>query len=297
MGHRTPGSALSRWKTRAVSIRARARQARPPLSLLYEEALDLARFHARYWKTERDASGRVVRRGLEQAVRPNAPKDDLNEATGSEIVSLVEAAQEAHVAYLLWTEPLPNDQGERGLFVLSELTAALEWLFEERLEGDEAEANPPVGAQAEEPETVDELVRALEEYAKLAEPYRRELDRLGGFDASLIDEAHELAATLWARSLESMHSADAASALALRGKIVDLLLGRMDLVRAAARFVFRREPEILREAMSTYRPPTRARARRAAASRVAALAAVVEGPHEGAGARASSRLRRASQGP
>jgi hypothetical protein len=58
-------------------------------------------------------------------------------------------------------------------------------------------------------------------------------------------------------------SAEARKALELRNKVTSVLLERMNLVRAAAKFVFRGNPEIVREATSAYGRRRRAAARRA----------------------------------
>ncbi len=261
------GSALARWKGEATELGVEPATPSAPLHFLYEDALAVARFHARYWTAERSADGVVGRRGLEQAVGAGVLRNELNERTGADIRSLVAAVQEAHVAYLLRTEPLPASPAERGRFVLSEITAALEWLFDDGVEEDDSTGGRVGAARDEAPETVEELAFALEDYSRLAEPYREAIDGIGGFDAALVDEAREIAAALRAHALPSPPSPETAAALALRGKLITLLLARMELVRAAARFVFRDDPEILREATSAYEPRVRAAARRAAARR------------------------------
>jgi hypothetical protein len=108
------------------------------------------------------------------------------------------------------------------------------------------------------------LAGALDDYAHLAERYRDALDGLGGFSAAQIDESREVAAELRGRPAQVMVlSAEARQALDRRNKLAAVLLDRMSLVRAAARFVFRSAPEIVREATSTYERRKRAASRRA----------------------------------
>ena len=57
--------------------------------------------------------------------------------------------------------------------------------------------------------------------------------------------------------------------LALRNRLITLLLDRMRRVRAAARYVFRNHPEIARRATSTYERRRRARSRAQAATEAA----------------------------
>ncbi|WP_437939441.1 hypothetical protein [Sorangium sp. So ce341] len=60
-------------------------------------------------------------------------------------------------------------------------------------------------------------------------------------------------------------SRQAQEALLLRNKLAALLVERMGLVRSAARFVFRSQPEIVREVTSAYERRKRAAARRSKA--------------------------------
>ena len=73
-----------------------------------------------------------------------------------------------------------------------------------------------------------------------------------------------MAAELRARpSVGATGSEASRAALALRNKLVVLLMGRMSAVRAAARFVFRGQPEIVREVTSEYERRRPAAGRRA----------------------------------
>jgi hypothetical protein len=104
------------------------------------------------------------------------------------------------------------------------------------------------------------------------------MDGLGGFDAAHIDEARTVAAELRARPSAAATGSDASrAALALRNKLVVLLMGRMSAVRAAARFVFRGQPEIVREVTSDYERRRRAAGRRAKEKKGAAPAVGVTG--------------------
>ena len=83
---------------------------------------------------------------------------------------------------------------ERGAFVLSEITSALEFLFDDGIENeDDAALAATKAAHADDPSTADALALALDDYAALAASHKKELEGLGGFDAALIGEAHAIA--------------------------------------------------------------------------------------------------------
>jgi DNA anti-recombination protein RmuC len=215
-----------------------------PLHVLTGEAVDVAAFFKRYYEPE------------------------LAPRTGKRITLLVDEVQSAQTQYQLAADaPAGDEDVQRGRFVLSELTAALEFLFDDGVE-DERDAQLARVRQAnEDTSSTDALAGALAEYAGLAEAYRDELDGLGDFEAEMIDEAKELAAAIRDRSAQGTSDTGKKSAAALewRNRLAGLLAQEVGRVRKAARFVFRHHPQIRREATSTYERRTRAARRRAAA--------------------------------
>jgi hypothetical protein len=237
-----------------------------PRHVLFGEAVDVAKFFQRYWETEVDDKGRVTRPGLESAVPKGAKRGAgrLGARTGEEILSLQRAAQEAQTRYLLTVETGKSPRA-RGDFLLGEIRATLEWYFDDHIEDEKDEMLARLDAAHEDdPASNDALASALDEYTHLGELHREALDGLGGFEAAYLDEAREVAADLRARPTQGEAlSEKAREALTLRNQLVSLLVERMSLVRAAARFVFRRQPEIVREATSAYERRRRAATRRA----------------------------------
>src|SRR5688572_23385438 len=73
-----------------------------PLHVLLGEAIDVAKFHAKYWENVKGAGNKITRHGLESA------KKQLPKETGDEITSLVNDSQKAHTAYLLLVNPKAN---------------------------------------------------------------------------------------------------------------------------------------------------------------------------------------------
>ena len=241
-----------------------------PMHVLFGEAVDVARFFERYWTTKVDEQGNVVLLGLEsavpkgQAAKPGAVA--LSAETGGEILSLQRACQEAQTCYLMAVGPRSGAGTiERGHALLGEITAALEWYFDDGVQDEKDAMLARVGAAHEgDPGTIDALASALDDYALLAQPHRDELDGLGGFQAAYIDEARAVAAELRERPAAGVPMPQATrEAIALRNRLMTLLFDRMNRVRSAARFVFRGQPEIIREATSTYERRRRAAGRRA----------------------------------
>jgi hypothetical protein len=231
-----------------------------PLFVLFGESVDVARFHAKYWKPHKE-EGKAPRRGLDSVMK----KGQLGPKTGEEIMSLREAVSQAQAQYFL-TFNQKGDPMERGRFLLGELTATLEYLLDDGIEDEkDAQLDKIDAAHADDPESFDALASALDDYAAFAELHRNEMDGLGGFDAGHIDEARKVAAELRARPAVGATVSEASrAAIGLRNKLVVLLTTRMSAVRAAGRFVFRGQPEIVREVTSEYERKRRAAGRRKA---------------------------------
>lgn len=242
---------LARWIDAANALPNDDFNAGVPLHVFLGEAVDVAKFHAQYWEPE------GKRPGLKSAVRANKKNPGvvrLTKDTGAEILSLQAAASEASTAYRLATGASGDDPLPRARFVADELRAVLEWLFDDGVEDDNDEKLASlVAAHASDPNTADALASELDDYAALARLHRDEIDGLGGFDAKLVDEARSLAAALRDKPATPSAMSDAQrKALALRNRVLALLAQRVALVRGAARFVFRADAALIRQATSAY---------------------------------------------
>jgi hypothetical protein len=240
-----------------------ARRTRVPLHVLLDEAVVVARFFDTYYPTLRNDDGTVARIGLDSVARPGR---ELTAATGAEVLSLREAIQEAQARYVAVSAPRRRPPLERMRFVLGEIRSALTFLFDDgKRDVQGAQLEQLASSPGSDSRSESALAMQLYQYATLAEMNRADLDGLGGFDVSLIDEAFAL--------VDAIHSIEPAVPLAdlpsgvldLRQRLATLLADRMGTIRSAARFVFRRSPAIVREATSTYerRRGAAARARRA----------------------------------
>jgi len=264
---------LDQWRSAALAVASDDLPAiGVPIHVFLGEAVDAARFVKEHWKPQLDEKKRVVRRGLDSAA---GGKSRLHPKIGQDILSLQHAAQEANTAYLLAVDPAAHaDPMARGRFLLDEITATLEWLFDDGVEDEkDAQLDNLGAAHADDPESADALAGALDDYAGLAEPHRAEMDGLGDFEAAYVDEARTVAEALRNKpAVPAPMSPKARAALALRNKVIALLAERVAIVRAAARFVFRGQPSIARLATSAYERRRRAASRRARAKQAAGAA-------------------------
>ncbi|MCB9654426.1 MAG: hypothetical protein H6729_09900 [Deltaproteobacteria bacterium] len=229
-----------------------------PIHVLFGEAVDVARFFAAHWRTVEDDEGEVVRFGLD-TMRSRLPA-----RTGAEILSLVELAQDAQTRYRLAVRgPTDVDTVGRASFLVSELDAALAYLFDDGIEDEkDVQLARLRDAHAATGDSVDAIAQELREYATLADRNRQALDGFGGFDAALIDEAAALVRPLLDRPANAaMQTEEARKAIALRNGLLELLQRRVGLVRAAARYVYRHEPATVRKATSAFERRRRRAAR------------------------------------
>lgn len=233
---------------------------RIPWFVLVQEAATAAAFVDARWAAVPAKGKAPALPGLE-AVAARLPR-----GVAEEIRALVTRGQEAHHAYLLSSRPPKGeDVRPRAEEVLGEITAALAFLFDDGVEDErDAQLAAVADSLADAGESNAALAQTLEDYGALAQEHRASLAALGTFDAAMIDEVPALAAAL--RSAvnhgATARSPEAVAALARRNRYGNLLHARVGRVRAAALFVFRKHPEVAREATSAYQRRQRA-ARRA----------------------------------
>lgn len=248
---------LEKWREAAAGLAEVRSSFSPPIRVILGEAVDVARFTQAYWDPVKDAAGRILRPGLALAGAKVPP------TIGVEILELQDALQTAHTHYLLTVAPNQPDMRARAEFVLSEIAAALEWLLDDGVEDDRDRQLAALKSEySDGSASTDTLAAELSDYAELAQREAKGLDGLGGFDLSLLGEAEELAKQLRERPTTPIAAENTRRALDLRNRIATLLVDRMTTVRAAARFIFRNQPEIAREVGSTYVRRKRASARR-----------------------------------
>lgn len=251
---------LEKWEPLAWALPSYNNRLVAPFHVLVGEAVDVARFFNTYYPTQPATPGKGARPGLEQAVIGGQFRPEL----GQEILELQEATQAAQTQYLL-TVTSPDSPRERAEFVLSELVASLEYLFDDDIEDEDDQRLERLAQQHVNPASQDALAAALDDYAGLAEMHRARLTELGAFDASFIGEAHALATAMRELSADKLAGASTDAqklALELRNRLATMLYDRMQLVRSAARYVFRRDPDTVRRVTSAYQRQRVARYRK-----------------------------------
>lgn len=244
--------------------------------MLLDEAVLVARFFESYFATVRDEGGGVVRVGLDSVAREGR---ELTAKAGEEVLSLRAAVHEAQARCVAASVPREGPPVGRARFILGEIRAALGFLFEDGKRDERDAQLEHIDASAKGSRAWTALVMRLHQHATVAEMHRAELDGLGGFDVGLIDEAFALVATF--QKLPALVPMEELSQgmVKLRNQLATLLARRMATIRAAARFVFRASPAIVREATSVYER------RRGVAARRAKLEAKARGAESAPGTR------------
>ena len=250
---------LDKWEPAAWALQAPMANHKMPLYALLGEAVDVARFFETYYETEIDSKGLEVRAGLEQAENGGQFRREL----GPEILQLVEATQAAQTKYLLSVSETESPT-ERAAFVLSEMRSALEFIFDDGVQDEDDLRLERLAQTHTNPASQDALAAALVDYSSFAAMHRERLANLGAFESELIEEADALVLTLRDRSANKLAGTDRPEqheCLELRNRLATLLYERMQLVRAAARYVFRHDPQTARRATSSYQRQRNARCR------------------------------------
>lgn len=252
---------IEHWNQAAL-LALEAKESLPlPFTVLATEALDALRFAQRYWDPSEDRAKGEQRLGLSSAVRGGR----FSATIRCDLRELYDAMQQAQTDYHLLSKRSTAAPVERADLVLGELKAALEWHFDDAQKTDEsavlkALAEIHAGARAH-----DAIASALFDYAELAERNQGSLAGLGGFEVALIDEARKLALRLREQSAVSAclsAGPKAREALLLRNRLGSMVHDRILLIRAAARFVYRGQADILKQVSSAYGRKRKAKSRR-----------------------------------
>ncbi len=248
-----PKSTKSDWSVQLAALTSDEFRLNVPLYAILGEAQDVARYFREHYKADKKSG------------RPGLADAGLEATVADELESLIAEATAASSAYRLTVDPKADTTKlERARFVINEIGAVMEYFLDDGVEDeDDARLANVNAAHKDAPDTADALALALEEYAAFAGLHEAEIDGLGGFDVKMIAEAKKLAGEL--RTAPSAAPSPAsASVLAKRNRLLQLIDLRVRKVRAAAKFVFRAQPELARGAASAYERKRRIRAKRAA---------------------------------
>lgn len=233
-----------------------------PMHVAIAEAVDVAAFFAEHWRSNVD-DGTLVRPGLDRAGKKLRP------SLGQEILALAEHTQRAQTNLILTAfAAADSDSVGRARFLVSELEASLAWHFDDGVEDDkDAQLAAVRSANGSTPDSIDALAAELSDYVGLATKYKAELTAVPDFDADYISEGQAVAKKLRARpDARDKGAVQIAAARTQRNRVLAILVRRVNLVRAAARFIYRNDPAVLRKVTSAYERRRRADNRKADAT-------------------------------
>ena len=235
-----------------------------PVVVLTGEAIELAQFVSQHWEprespSEAGESGEGVP-GMKSALVGGL----IDESIAQDLLDLASVVAHAHATVRALKEKVPEAPVKRGVFLLSEIRKCSRFLFGEGVVDERDAALARLTESHNDTSSHGALAMSLEGFAFYANRFRARLATLPDFDPALLDEALVVAHRLRAQS--SLKASLAAKrrhgeALALRNRLLTLLIDRMNRTRRAARFVFRHHPAIARLAGSAYERRRRRRYR------------------------------------
>lgn len=235
-----------------------------PVETFLGEALDVARSAQKYWPSVKEPlTGNVVRYGLDSAGLKCPP------GIVQDLLDLHDVCQDAETGFHLAADPPSSKEIMKvARFVLREVSGGLEWHLDDGVEDADDVAFAKLANIHEDTDSIDGVASALFDYCTLAKPHAAEMDGIGGFKSSMIEDGFRLAKELRLLPPSGVGnmSDDARQKLDRRNRLLKLLQQRVGLVRGATRFVYRDHPEIAREFTSKYERRKRAALRRAKAA-------------------------------
>jgi chorismate mutase len=186
----------------------------------------------------------------------------LSANIADELESLARAARDLHLkaAFEGGADSERSALLSEAQELLSELHLACEFVLDDGVEDADDHALAVISARSQSDSTLATTVQALKDYAGLSERLLSKLELLSSFDPKFIERAKLVAARLAEMGLGSGRPASAY--IEQRNRIMALLSERVERVRAAAQFVFRKHPKIAREARSAYQRRKRSEAKR-----------------------------------
>ena len=218
-----------------------------PLGVFLDEALGIARFVEARGKSVRK-HGELVRRGLDLAGEP-----ELAGPIAHDIRALVEEIHAAHSAYeASITKSRAPELLREGRACLADLRATAEWLATTSKKPDHREMLRNVREPHKFARAIDAVALALEDFARLVAELTGRGKPLDGATPDALARAYRLAAALRHHASRSSARAPAHDALQARNALIAKLMERVRRVRAAARYVWRNEPEVVRQVTSAY---------------------------------------------
>jgi hypothetical protein len=216
-----------------------------PKAIFFAESLDLVAHVKAHWEPT-DGTPKLSVNG-----------ERFDYQITEDIPSLWRAAIHADALWLVIVDAKsPEGRAERGREVLRELISAVGYLLNDGLYEKADDQLAQLKAEhARDGGSVDELIKALYDFAFLANTLRARLAVLEDedFKVAFIDEAFALSTELANLPPSSfIPSPESKAAIDLRNRIFTLLQMKCDLIRSAADFKFRKHPDIAKKFVSAY---------------------------------------------
>lgn len=242
------------WSAECAALTSDEFRLTIPVSPMLAEAQQLAQFVRAHHKIDKKKD----LPGLGDAKLPLSIADEID--------SLVAATSSAQSDYTMSVDPKADgSKMQRARYIIDEIQGVMTYFLDDGVEDDDDVRLANVAAaHKDDAPTSANYALALDEWSALAAMHEKEIDGLGGFDASLIKEAKKLATELRSGGPVSPPSPVSTANLQKRNRLLQLLDARVRRVRSAARFVFRAHPEVAREVSSAYERKRRIDAKRAA---------------------------------
>lgn len=231
---------------------------RIPMHVFLSESDTVARFLVLRWKPSTDPASGAPVPGIVSAGEKKLPERTAKKISvllsmiGEETATIVRLSQSTQLPQML----------KRAAFIEDETERALEFLFDDGVEDERDEQLDALQAlPAEDSGSAAAVAERLSQTCRLGNRYRGELNGLGGYDVSLLDEGMELSDRL--RALPKLNlGGNTQTHHKRRQKLLRLLDVEVRRARAAARFVYRRHPAIVREVTSAWERAKRTEVRR-----------------------------------
>jgi len=239
--------ALLKWAPLAAPLGET--QLDTPICVVLGEADEIATMLTDYWETKKDEKGNQIP-GFSGLSTTNG----ITLEVADEIRDIKFAVATTHSVYLALIQSSAAASLDRAELVLSEIRLTLEFLFDAKQQEPNAELENLHGAFAGAASQAA-IALALEGYAGFASRNRGMLYEIEGFNVALIDEARTLADALREQSAIALRRTSAdeqRQVLALRNRLLTLMLDRVTHVCRAARYLFRNHHDLARKFTSLH---------------------------------------------
>ena len=224
---------------------------RMPIKIFFNEAIETALAMQNHWEASKTRPGMVVM------------ADFMSLADAIHLISLAGVGTyiQGRIIFLNTKTSEKKELMERAFFIFSEIKPALEFILDDGVTESADHALAGAKSRLSEDHSVGTVVQGLVDLSEIAEEKKDQLRMLGDFDLNLIEEAKELAKEIGLVGPVRIDD-EVSENIKLRNRVCHLVNTRVREIRRAARYVFRKHPDIVRKFTSTYQRRRRLENRR-----------------------------------